>query len=108
MSDYFCVHVVEGRHVVGYTTSGLDFYPLPRAAFGSPRDAVRFAEMRQANVSPLRPGSEVPPTHGEAASTTVSAVAGQRHKPAPDTSPSSDLGAGFISESEARALEGNR
>ena len=55
MSDlYFCIRVVDGRHVTGYTTDGLDFYPIPKGAFASPRDAIRYAEMRQRQVSPLR------------------------------------------------------
>jgi len=54
VSPYFCIRVVDGRHVTGYTTDGIDFYPIPKAAFASPRDAIRYAEMRQLAVSPLR------------------------------------------------------
>ena len=55
---YFCIRIVDGRHVAGYTTDGRDWYPIPKAAFGSPRDAVRYCEMRQAKVSPLRSRQE--------------------------------------------------
>lgn len=51
---YYCIRVVDGRHVVGITTDGRDFTPIPRAAFDSPRDAVAYADMRQSAISPLR------------------------------------------------------
>src|SRR5690349_16380597 len=59
MSDYFCIRYVDGRHQVGMTSDGRDFIPLPRAAFGNPRDAIRYAEMRQMAVSPLRGADDV-------------------------------------------------
>jgi hypothetical protein len=54
MNRYHCIRIVDDRYQVGVTTDGRDFVPLPRAAFGNPRDAIRYADMRQADVSPLR------------------------------------------------------
>lgn len=52
---FYCIRVLgDGRHQVGTTTDGRDFLAIPRAAFGSPRDAIRYADMRQAHISPLR------------------------------------------------------
>jgi hypothetical protein len=54
VSPFFCVRVTDAGFQVGITTDGRDFVPIPRAAFGKPRDAVRYAELRQQAVSPLR------------------------------------------------------
>ena len=55
MSDFYGCRVRDDySHEVYVTTDGRDRIPLPRAAFGNPREAIRYAEMRQANVSPLR------------------------------------------------------
>lgn len=54
MSPFFCIRYIDGQHQVGITTDGRDFVAIPRAAFGKPRDAVRYAELRQQAVSPLR------------------------------------------------------
>ena len=63
MSPFYAIRYIDGQHVVGVTTDGRDFAPLPRAAFGKPRDAIRYAEMRQRAVSPLRaPGETETPS----------------------------------------------
>ena len=65
MSTYYLIRVIDGRFQVGATTDGIDFAPLPRAAFGTPREAIRYADMRQQNTSPLRSsveGSTAPPS----------------------------------------------
>lgn len=54
MSPFYHCHVREGRHVVCATTNGLDHSPVPTGAFGKPMDAIRYADMRNANVQPLR------------------------------------------------------
>ncbi len=54
------IRVIDGRYVVGGTTNGIDFRPIPTGAFGKPRDAVRYAEMRERNVQPLRTDGEGP------------------------------------------------
>ena len=55
MTDFFAVHVrPDGTHEVYITPDGISRIPVPRAAFGNPRDAIRYAEMRQLAVSPLR------------------------------------------------------
>ena len=59
MSRYYAVRIVDGRHLVGITTDGIDWIALPRAAFDTPRRAIDYAEMRQQEVSPLRSGDEV-------------------------------------------------
>ena len=55
MSTFYGIEVdAEGRHRVYATDDGISRIPVPRAAFGNPRDAIRYAEMRQTQVSPLR------------------------------------------------------
>ena len=54
MSPYYVIRVDGGRFQVGVTTDGTDFSPIPTGAFGTPREAIRYAEMRQLQVSPLR------------------------------------------------------
>ena len=60
MSRYYAIRVIDGRHVVGVTTDGRDFVPIPTGAFGKPRDAIRYAELRQRDTSPLRGPEEEP------------------------------------------------
>lgn len=82
--DYFCIRVVAGQHVVGYTTDGIDWYPLPRATFGDPRAAIAYADMRQAHISPLRSSAEVA-THPSVAASAESLrgdSAGSKDSPA--------------------------
>lgn len=55
---YFGIEVVDGQHQVYTTPDGIRRTPIPHAAFGRPRDAIRYVEMRQANVSPLRASVE--------------------------------------------------
>lgn len=57
----YAIRVIDGRHQVGVTTTGRDFAPLPRAAFPTPRAAITYASMREANVSPLRSESHRSP-----------------------------------------------
>ena len=60
MTDYFGVSVrADGRHEVYITPDGIVRYPIPRAAFGNPRDAIRYAEMRQRATRPLREADDV-------------------------------------------------
>jgi hypothetical protein len=59
MSPFYCVRVDhtsggDTRYQVGWTTDGRDFHPIPSGAFGRPRDAYRYTELRQQAVSPLR------------------------------------------------------
>lgn len=54
MTPFYRVRWDESGYQVGMTTDGRDFVAIPRAAFGKPRDAVRYAELRQQAVSPLR------------------------------------------------------
>ena len=56
---FYSIRIVGDRHVVGITTNGVDWLPLPRAAFGNPRDAIRYADMRQRDISPLRVAEDV-------------------------------------------------
>lgn len=58
MSPFYAVRVTADGYQVGVTTDGRDFSPIPRAAFGKPLDAVRYAELRQQAVSPLRVSDE--------------------------------------------------
>lgn len=58
MSPYYRVRWTGDGYQVGVTTDGRDFAPIPRAAFGKPLDAVRYAELRQQAVSPLRASGE--------------------------------------------------
>lgn len=52
---YYAIRVREdGRHQVYTTTNGRDRLDIPTAAFGKPRDAIRYCEMREARISPLR------------------------------------------------------
>ena len=44
----------DGRHQVFATDDGIRRTPVPTAIFGKPRDAIRYAEMRERQVSPLR------------------------------------------------------
>lgn len=75
MTDFFAIRYVDGRHQVGMTSDGRDFIPLPRAAFGNPRDAIRYAEMRQANVSPLREADDVTDARSRTSSSASSSGA---------------------------------
>jgi hypothetical protein len=113
--NYFGIRVRDdGLHEVYVTEDGISKMPLPRAVFVRPRDAVRFADMRQAGVSPLRPGPEglvlSPPAQDEA---TQPASAARRHSP-PVGKPSSETGGHIFegmdsyTESELRAMDGNR
>lgn len=54
MSPYYVIRLDGDRYRVGVTTDGTDFAPIPSGAFGTPREAIRYAEMRQLQVSPLR------------------------------------------------------
>ena len=51
---FFHIHWRDSLHIVCMTTNGLDHSPIPRAAFGEPRPAIDYAELRQQAVSPLR------------------------------------------------------
>lgn len=53
MTPAFHVHH-DGRYRVCMTTNGIDHRPIPSGVFGSPRDAIRYAEMRELHVSALR------------------------------------------------------
>ena len=54
MTGFYCHVRPDGSYGVHMTTNGHDRIPVPDAIFGNPRDAIRFAEMRELNVSPLR------------------------------------------------------
>lgn len=58
MTPFYAVRVTDDGYQVGVTTDGRDFAPIPRAVFAKPRDAVRYAELRQQAVSPLRASGE--------------------------------------------------
>lgn len=58
MTPFYAVRVTADGYQVGVTTDGRDFSPIPRAAFANPRDAVRYADLRQSAVSPLRVSGE--------------------------------------------------
>jgi hypothetical protein len=60
MTPAYHAHVDSGRYVACVTTNGLDHIRIPTAAFGKPRDAIRYCEMRQAAVSPLRSSDDDP------------------------------------------------
>ena len=64
MSPFYGIAVIEGQHQVYRTTDGIEREYLPHAAFGKPRDAIRYADMRQADVQPLRPASSGAPDPG--------------------------------------------
>jgi hypothetical protein len=59
MTYYHC-HVRDGRYQVCATTNGLDHMPIPTGVFGKPRDAIRYAAMRAADVQPIRLSGEDP------------------------------------------------
>lgn len=58
MNALFHIHVENGQHVVCATTDGRDHLPVPHGVFGKPRDAIRYAEMRNQHISPLRSSVE--------------------------------------------------
>lgn len=58
MSTTWHIHVEAGHYVACVTTTGLDHQRVPRGAFGKPLDAIRYCDMRQAAVSPLRAPGE--------------------------------------------------
>lgn len=58
MTPFYAVRVTADGYQVGVTTDGRDFSPIPRAAFGTPRAAINYAELRQQAVSPLRVSGE--------------------------------------------------
>jgi hypothetical protein len=60
MSVYFHIHFAAGRHQVCATTNGLDHQPIPSASFGTPREAIRYASMREADIQPVRSSGEDP------------------------------------------------
>lgn len=54
MSGFYCHVRPDGSYGVHMTTNGIDRIPVPTAIFGKPRDAIRYAEMRDQHVSPMR------------------------------------------------------
>lgn len=60
MSPYYGIAVrLDGAYEVYMTDDGIRRTPVPSAIYDKPRDAIRYADMRQANISPLRaPGDE--------------------------------------------------
>jgi hypothetical protein len=87
VTDFYKVRVVDGRHHVGITTNGLDWLPIPTAAFGTPREAIRYAAMRQAGISPLRPALDDSAGFGDPPSRDVSSAARSGQCPAPGSLP---------------------
>jgi hypothetical protein len=64
---YFAIAVIDGQYRVYETRDGIARTYIPTGAFGKPMDAVRYADMRQAQTSPLRAPDEdpvVPPLAG--------------------------------------------
>jgi hypothetical protein len=60
MSPMCVLRVIDGLYVPGMTTDGRDFLPITNAADKRPMPAIRYADMRNANVSPLRSSDDDP------------------------------------------------
>ena len=60
MTGYYVSVRPDGSYEVYATTNGIDRTPVPTGVFGKPRDAIRYAEMRDAHISPLRSSGEAP------------------------------------------------
>lgn len=58
MTPFYRVRWEGPDYQVGITTDGRDFVAIPEATFGEPLPAVRYAELRQQAVSPLRASVE--------------------------------------------------
>lgn len=75
MTGFYCHVRDDGSYGVHMTTNGHDRIPVPTAIFGKPRDAVRYAEMREQHVSPMRARVEEPASAPPPAPLSVSSPA---------------------------------
>lgn len=58
MTGYYVRVREDGRHQVFATTNGIDRTDVPHADYEQPLPAIRYAQMREAEVSPLRDRAE--------------------------------------------------
>lgn len=58
---FYCIRWLGDRYQCGYTTNGIDFFPIGSATYEKAREAVAYCDLMNQHISPLR-GPEEEPT----------------------------------------------